>query len=225
MPTIDYLPIAAGPGANVDSQANFNGSGYQTVGFESGIAESAQLNKCWRQSSMIAAAIATFISQTLGIPVLDDGNLAALVTNLTNALLPTTVLKRGSGAGGYSTNSTTYVKVDSASLQYVVTIPTGWKLLIWAAGTMFFTQTNTLFDVALADGALLLHEQQVYQSEGSTINISSQYPWALLAEIAGDGLSHTISLQFGTPNGNTLTILNTSNSFRPTMLFLLTPSN
>lgn len=84
MAQIDYQPIATGAGANVDSQANFQGSGYQTNGFTAGVAQSAQMNKVWRQSSMIAAAVANVISQVLGgINVLDDGNL----TNLVNLLL------------------------------------------------------------------------------------------------------------------------------------------
>lgn len=84
---VDYLPIATAGGANVDSQADFVGSGYQTVGFQAGLAQSKQLNKAWRQSSMMAAALANFIANTLGINVLDDGNISALVTNLTEAIL------------------------------------------------------------------------------------------------------------------------------------------
>jgi hypothetical protein len=86
MPTVDYLPVATGGSANVDSQANFLGSGYQTNGFAVGIAEPFQANKIWRQSSMMSAALANFISTTLGINVLDDGNLPTLITNLTNAI-------------------------------------------------------------------------------------------------------------------------------------------
>lgn len=84
---VDYLPVATAGGANVDSQANFVGSGYQTEGFQAGLAQSKQLNKVWRQSSMMAAALANFIANTLGINVLDDGNISALITNLTNAIL------------------------------------------------------------------------------------------------------------------------------------------
>lgn len=86
MPTVDYLPVAAAGGANVESQADFAGSGHQVDGFTSGIALAEQLNKCWRQSSMVSAAIANFISQQLGIDVLDDGNLTALIAELTEAV-------------------------------------------------------------------------------------------------------------------------------------------
>lgn len=86
MPQIDYLPVATGGGANVDSQAGFAGSGYQTQGFTAGVAKSAQANKVWRQSSMVAAAIANFIANVLSINVVDDGLIANLITNLTRAI-------------------------------------------------------------------------------------------------------------------------------------------
>jgi hypothetical protein len=85
-PEVDYLPIAVGAGANVDTQSDFNGSGYQEQGFSSGLAQSKQLNKCWRQASMVAAAIANFIANVLGVNVLDDGNLTNLVSQFTAAV-------------------------------------------------------------------------------------------------------------------------------------------
>lgn len=87
MPTVDYLPIATqGAAPNVDTQANFIGSGYQQNGFSAGLAQSKQANKAWRQASMIAAAVANFIANTLHQNVPDDGNLANLITQLTSAI-------------------------------------------------------------------------------------------------------------------------------------------
>jgi hypothetical protein len=82
MATTDYLPVATAGGANVDTQANFAGSGYQTNGFQTGVAQSKQLNKVWRQASMMASAWAQVILQTLTQSVPDDGNQASLVTQL-----------------------------------------------------------------------------------------------------------------------------------------------
>jgi hypothetical protein len=82
----DFLPIATGAGALVDSQGSFSGSGYQTQGFQVGIAQPAQANKAWRQASIMAAALANFISNKLNIYIADDGNLTNLITNLTNAI-------------------------------------------------------------------------------------------------------------------------------------------
>jgi hypothetical protein len=86
MPTVDYLPVATSANATVDTQANFDGSGYQLNGFQDGIADPAQVNKVWRQASMIGNAVAEFISDILGIDVLDDGNSAALIANLKAAI-------------------------------------------------------------------------------------------------------------------------------------------
>jgi hypothetical protein len=86
MPTIEILPVATGGGANVDTQAGFAGSGYQTGGFSAGLAQSKQVNKIMRQASFIAAAIANFIANILNVNVLDDGNLNTLITNFTNAV-------------------------------------------------------------------------------------------------------------------------------------------
>ncbi|KAA6459617.1 hypothetical protein DYQ86_15980 [Acidobacteria bacterium AB60] len=84
--TVDYLPVATNAGANVDTQANFAGSGYQTIGFVNGTAWPFQFNKILRQVSMVAATIATWISQKLNISILDDGNLNGLITNFDNAI-------------------------------------------------------------------------------------------------------------------------------------------
>jgi hypothetical protein len=83
---IDYLPVAAAGGANVDSQSAFTGSGWQVNGFQNGLAQPSQVNKALRQATMMSAALANFISVRLNIDVLDDGNLANLIINLTAAL-------------------------------------------------------------------------------------------------------------------------------------------
>lgn len=84
--TTDFLPVATAGGANVDTQGNFAGSGYQTQGFAAGLAQSKQMNKVFRQSSMMAAAWAQFcVGQGISVP--DDGNLPNLQTNIQSALL------------------------------------------------------------------------------------------------------------------------------------------
>lgn len=90
MAQIDFLPIATGSGANVVSQGDFAGSGFQTEGFTSGIALSGQLNKCWRQPSTWSAVLANFVSQQLGnIDVLDNGDISGLLANFIAALQAT----------------------------------------------------------------------------------------------------------------------------------------
>jgi len=82
----DYLPVATGGSANVDSQANFSGSGYQQNGFQNGYALPFQSNKVWRQASMAIAMLGNFIANQLQIYVADDGNLTNLLANFILAL-------------------------------------------------------------------------------------------------------------------------------------------
>lgn len=90
MSTIDYLPLANGVGANVESQAQYltdlAPGGTLENGYQTGLAKSVQMNKTLRQSSMMMAAQATYISDRLAVDVLDDGDLAALVVKLTDAI-------------------------------------------------------------------------------------------------------------------------------------------
>lgn len=86
MATTDFLPVAAAVGSNVDTQANFAGSSYQLTGFAAGLAQSKQVNKVLRQTSMMTAAWANFcVAQGVSVP--DDGNLGNLQAELQSALL------------------------------------------------------------------------------------------------------------------------------------------
>lgn len=86
MATIDFLPFATGSGANVMSQAEWAALTQRLSGFQSGVAQSAQLNKAWRQSSIMAAVIAQFISDITGQDVIDDGTTASILANLKSAV-------------------------------------------------------------------------------------------------------------------------------------------
>lgn len=85
--TVEVLPFATGVDANVEDQADYAVAAFLTNGFSAGIANSAQLNKVWRQSSFMAAALANWISQETGQDVLDDGNLAGLIAKLQAAVV------------------------------------------------------------------------------------------------------------------------------------------
>lgn len=90
MSTVDYKPLANGVGASVESQAQYvidlGAGGSLEHGYQNGVADPNQVNKTLRQSSMVSAAVATFISNLLLIDVLDDGDLPGLVTKLTAAI-------------------------------------------------------------------------------------------------------------------------------------------
>ncbi|WP_232439443.1 hypothetical protein [Burkholderia ubonensis] len=82
----DFLPFATGPGANVVDQATYAALSALTTGFLSGTAQSVQLNKVWRQSSIMAAVIAQFIVAQTGQAAVDDGTTATLLANFTKAV-------------------------------------------------------------------------------------------------------------------------------------------
>jgi hypothetical protein len=86
MAQVDYVPFATGGGANVYSPATYQALAVVGTGVEPGLADPQLANTTWRLASMTSAALAKFISNVLGIDVLDDGNLAGLVTNLTGAI-------------------------------------------------------------------------------------------------------------------------------------------
>lgn len=87
----DFLTFAGDPAANVMTQTDYAASGFTTrlLGFTTGTALAVQLNKVWRQSSMIAAMISNFTVTQVGGDMLDNGSTAgmnALQTNFTNAV-------------------------------------------------------------------------------------------------------------------------------------------
>ncbi|MGX6999923.1 phage tail protein [Caballeronia sp. KNU42] len=82
----DFLVFAGQSGANVVPQSSYAGQTWQQGGFVAGIAPSAQLNKPWRQSSIMAAVLAQFIVNNSGQPAIDDGTTATLLANLQAAM-------------------------------------------------------------------------------------------------------------------------------------------
>lgn len=83
----DFLPFAANPGANVETQAAYVADTPTLAnGFSAGVAPSVKLNKVWRQSSIMSAVLAQFIVNQTGQPAIDDGTTATLLTNLATAV-------------------------------------------------------------------------------------------------------------------------------------------
>ncbi|WP_296223274.1 gp53-like domain-containing protein [Ralstonia sp. UBA689] len=82
----DFLPFAGAAGANVITQAVYAALAAQQTGFQSGVANSAQLNKVWRQASIMAAVLGQFIADNSGQSAVDDGTTATLEANLKKAI-------------------------------------------------------------------------------------------------------------------------------------------
>ncbi|AYQ38344.1 MULTISPECIES: gp53-like domain-containing protein [Burkholderia cepacia complex] len=84
----DFLAFAVGAGANVLSQAAYASMTALGTGFQAGTAQSAALNKVWRQSSIMSAVLAQFIVARTGQPAIDDGTTATLLNNLLASTAP-----------------------------------------------------------------------------------------------------------------------------------------
>lgn len=85
MPTNDFIGFASAGSANIMSQADYAAAAEQTDGVQPGPASSALANKIWRQGANMAAAVGQMIV-TQGSDALDNGDIGALATNLTDAL-------------------------------------------------------------------------------------------------------------------------------------------
>ena len=108
MPTNDFLPFGSAVGANFMSQADYLALAARLNGFSSGTANSAQLNKAWRQSSIVAAVIGQLIANRSGQNAVDDGTTATLLANLELAINGLSQIGSGSyAAGGGTANAHT----------------------------------------------------------------------------------------------------------------------
>lgn len=133
----------------------------------------------------------------------------------------TTVVKTGTGTGACDSSSTSFTNVDGSNLSYTVTIPTGWKLLIGASANIYTTTAVTNCNLAIADGGTVLTQMVLAASSSTTLGYQANLLWV----IAGDGNSHTITLQYKTSNASDhVEILNAASGV-PVMTFFLTPSN
>lgn len=86
MPTNDFKAFAIGDGANVIGQNTYEALGALDTGFASGIANSDELNKVWRQGSVAAALLGEFIAAYQTANVVDDGDISGLLGQLVTAL-------------------------------------------------------------------------------------------------------------------------------------------
>ncbi|RJT45650.1 gp53-like domain-containing protein [Rahnella woolbedingensis] len=86
MSTNNFKPFGVGVGANVTPQADYEALAALITGFQSGKANSAQVNKAIRQATVMASVIGQFIANYSGSDVLDNGDSATLLSNLITAL-------------------------------------------------------------------------------------------------------------------------------------------
>jgi Chaperone of endosialidase len=80
MATNDFLTFAGDPAADVMTQSQYLASGFtaRLLGFSTGTALSIQLNKVWRQASLISHMIGQFTVDEVNQDMLDDGTPAGM---------------------------------------------------------------------------------------------------------------------------------------------------
>jgi hypothetical protein len=124
MATNDFQTFAAGGGANVLTQAQYLAlTSILANGFSAGVAPSAQLNKVWRQSSIMSAVLAQFTSDYSGQNSTDDGTTATLETNLIAAIrsvTKTSVILADTGAANAYTATNVPALTSGAWIDGVV---------------------------------------------------------------------------------------------------------
>lgn len=86
MGTNDIKAFAAAGGANVLTQDEYLALAALSTGFTSGKASSKEVNKALRQATLVAAALAQFISDKGDVDVLDNGDVSGLATKIIAAL-------------------------------------------------------------------------------------------------------------------------------------------
>ncbi|MFC3638237.1 hypothetical protein ACFONL_12785 [Camelimonas fluminis] len=85
------LPFAVAPSANVMTQAAYAGLTARAGGFVSGVAQSEQLNKVWRQAAFVAAMVGQYTANNSGEDVLDNGDVDTFEENFALAIAATAV--------------------------------------------------------------------------------------------------------------------------------------
>lgn len=178
----DYLPFATGGGANVLDQADYSALTARSAGFVAGTALSVQLNKVWRQGSMVAAMIGQFTADYGPGNVVDDGNIANYEAQFVAALgsfIPQDALLHYGVAGG-TANALT-VTVTPTITAYTA----GLCLLVKASnnntgaatinaqslGVVNITRTNLTalqaFDIETGAVLILIYDGTEFQLAGS----------------------------------------------------------
>lgn len=82
----EFLPFGTAEGANVLSNQEYEALAARHNGFTSGVAKSKELNKVWRQASLIVSAVAQFIVDTDQKDLLDTGDVADIKSRLASAI-------------------------------------------------------------------------------------------------------------------------------------------
>ncbi|WP_079218941.1 hypothetical protein [Herbaspirillum robiniae] len=132
-----FLTFGVAGGANVIDQVTYSGLAARGSGFQAGTALSAQLNKVWRQSSIMAAVIGQLIADKSGQDAIDDGTTATLLANLQTAI-QSVVAPTFSAVQGTRKN----LKIAAIGVNNTNVVVTVDELMLETAGGLYKTVKN-----------------------------------------------------------------------------------
>lgn len=202
LPTNDFLPFATGISADVQSQADFAAASSTTNGFTAGIAEPANVNKVWRQSSFMAAAIAACLVQK-GISAPDNGDLNGMVAKILSVLGG--YFKSASDYGAVADFGITSASANDVFIQSALnTFPVGGGTLIiikgiaWNYSAITHPDEVTILDYSGYDWSngqwtgqvkTIMKTASPGSKNANEFKLISQYHPALTLDNVGDGVT------------------------------------
>lgn len=168
--TNNFLPFGTGSSPNVIDDATYNSLTARGTGFQSGVAQSQQLNKVWRQSSVIAAAVGQLIANT-GANATDSDTIANLVAYIRTALAGSQATSSALSAATTLTaaQAGTLFQLQSGAGAYAVTMPAA-NAVVPGMCYSFFSINNTYTHTVQRAGT------DVIYVNGSTVNSLSIAP-------------------------------------------------
>lgn len=113
----EFLPFAFQSTSNVIDQKAYEALQDRLSGFVSGVALAERLNKVWRQSSLMSAALGQFLAASTGKDVIDDGDLNKLVALLNESIAIVAPGKVISVNGKQGAVTLTYDDVQAAPIK------------------------------------------------------------------------------------------------------------
>lgn len=199
MPTVDYLPIANNPGANVLDQGSYHTavtSGNLVTGYAAGVAHSGEVNKTLRQSSVVSSAVATFVANTLAVNILDDGNVSALTSNINSAIssvvttVATPIANAALAAANVYAASTANVAANAAVVTANLYTDTTANAAIVTAGIAANISANAAVTAT------------IYSGNVSTLTTYPVGAYLLVTDTSGVGAANSnIIVYYGDPLG------------------------
>ncbi|MDX7486430.1 gp53-like domain-containing protein [Serratia marcescens] len=155
----EFKPFAIGEYANVLTQEEYEALPAVGAGYTAGIAKSEQLNKTWRQASVMSAVLGNFIAEQSGDDVLDDGDLNKLKLSLEKAIHQ--YLTESSVDERYVLKTQ---KVNGKSLSGDIALSASDVGALPITGGIITGPINTLGDVGTQGGVFVFRNAEGYQT-------------------------------------------------------------